>query len=296
MFKNYINKNKPFSNDDDLTDIMLKQLIVEAFIDNEEIFDAILNNLKLKDINLLDGFTIYPEYTGSVNNNDLTIERNDADNHSFLGVSTQFIKNEKYLIKLIDSLKLENINKNENKMTFFLISLLENGYENSINKIIKNKLLTEHEIKVKVIFPEDSFLQKKFLYKHDLEFLCNNIHHLKITKSNEYMFENVIKYALENSNEKQYKILIENINNNLDYSNLSDYKKEEIIRTLVNYAIINPEQMIGINKIDGENKFCVKSFLKLSDNAIENIKEKQMDLINKKLGDINKEKIKAPKI
>lgn len=229
MFDNYFNLQKPEYNNEDLNDLLFKQLIVESFLDNEERFDNILSKLNNDNVSLFEKFTIYPEYAASGSNNEIIVERSGSDYNSFLNASVYFIKNEKYIIKLINNIKKEeldyttkktNVILNQENMTSFIMGLLDNNFENSLKKIIENKLLTEKEIKLKLILPENIYYYNNRKIKfHSLEvdFLSKHIHELKITKRNSHQLNQIYKDVLDKVDTKQYENIIESTNK-LDFS------------------------------------------------------------------------------
>jgi hypothetical protein len=75
-----------------------------------------------------------------------------------------------YLLKLIDVLTRKEVLNNEQDMSIFILGLLNNKYTQAFNKILENNLLTEKEIKLKLILHKQltSYFsrQTNFLSKH----------------------------------------------------------------------------------------------------------------------------------
>lgn len=289
MFDNYFNLQEPIHNNEDLYGLLFKQLITEAFIDNENQFDKILDSLSGKNISMFETFTIYPNYAGSLDGNEVQIERNESDYNSFLAASTVFIKNEKYLSKLVKKLNKEEVKKNIGEMTVFILSLLDNNYKDTFNLILKNELLTEKEIKLKLILPDNLYYykyRKTNFHTLETEFLSENIHELKITKANQHIMANMFKDILNNCSHDQYKKLAENIRYKLDISMIDDYNKKSFLKVLLDFGIINESQTIGNKHLLEDPKIELTSFLALSASTIAQIKQQQTINLEKRLSSI----------
>lgn len=299
MFENYFNLHEPTYNDEDLHNLLFKQLIIEAFVDNESQFDKILKKLIEKDVSLFDTLTIYPEYTGSVNNTDIQIERNDSDYGAFLSASPIFIKDEKYLLKLVNNLNREEVLMNNHSMTVFMLALIDNNYQNAFNKILENNLLTEKEIKLNLILPDNLYYyrhQKTKIYTLEIDFLSKHIHELKINKANVYSLNEIYQYVLSHANREQFKSITEIIQKKVDFSNINNEFKKELFQTFLEFGVLQPNQLVGDKYLIENPTIEIKSFLNLSAFALEKIINLQNINLEKRLSEnstiANKEKIK----
>lgn len=306
MFEKYIKIQEPKHNNDDLINLMFKQLIIESFTDNEEQFDKILKSFKEKDISLFNTFTIYPEYSGSLSNSDVEIERNDSDYGSFISACTYFIKSDKYLTKIVQQINRKEIEDDLYKqegMTSLIFSLLDNNYKNALNTIVSNDILNENEIKLKLILPENMyyFHQRKInIYTLEVDFLSEHIHELRISPRNRHKVADIYKYTLENSNSIQYKMLMNLLTHKVDYSIFDQTEKKQIFKILLEFGIINENQIVGENLLLEEPKIEIKSFLNLGQAAIEQMKLLQGKHLEKRLrstdSEITQKKEKLKKI
>lgn len=298
MLDNYFNLQAPQHNDEDLHNLLFKQLIIEAFTNNEESFDKILFNLARKDISLFDTFTMYPEYSTDRDGNDINIERNSSDYGAFISASLSFIKDEKYIIKLINHIKKPEIEKNQEAMTVVILGLLDNNFKNALSTIIKNDLFTEKEIKLKLILPENPFYyhrRKLNFHTFETEFLSDHIHELKITNRNIHKVPDIFKHVLNHVNTQQYKNLASNINK-IDFSNIDDFNKKLILKILLEFGILQPNQLIGEKQLLKEPKIEVKSFLELSSQALQQIIKLQSSHLEKRLNNENTNETTKDKI
>lgn len=296
MFDNYFKLQEPIHNNEDLYSLLFKQLITEAFIDNEEQFDKILNKLKEKNISLFETLTIHPNYSGSLDGTDIQIERDQSDYNSFLSASTAFIKNEKYISKLVNQLKKDEVKNNIAEMTVFILNLLDNNYKNTFQLILNNELLSEKEIKLKLILPDNLYhykYRKINFHTLETEFLSENIHELKITKANQHVMANMFRDILKNTSHEQYKKIANNIRTKLDISIIDDYHKKDILKVFLEFGIINESQSIGDTYLLENPKVEITSFLALSSSAIEKIKHQQAINLEKRLNSIPSEKYKT---
>lgn len=293
MFDNYFKLQEPVHNNEDLYSLLFKQLITEAFIDNEEQFDKILNKLKEKNISLFETLTIHPNYSGSLDGTDIQIERDQSDYNSFLSASTAFIRDEKYISKLVNTLQKDEVKKNIAEMTVFILNLLDNNYKNTFQLILKNELLTEKEIKLKLILPDNLYhykYRKINFHTLETEFLSENIHELKITKANQHVMANMFRDILKNTSSEQYKKISNNIRNKLDISVIDDYHKKDILKVFLEFGIITDSQSIGDTYLLKDPKIEINSFMALSASAIEKIKQQQVINLEKRLNSIPMEK------
>lgn len=298
MLDHYFNLQRPQHNNEDLNNLLFKQLITDAFTNNEESFDKILFNLTRKNISLFETFTMYPQYTAYQDGNDILVERGESDYNSFIAASVNFIKEEKYILKLINNLKKEDVDKNQEAMTVLILGLLDNNFKNSISKIIENDLLTEKEIKLKLILPENTyyFAQRKInFHTFETEFLSKHIHELNITKRNAGRVDDIYKDVLKNVNSEQYKSISECINK-VDFSIMENYTKKEIFKTLLEFGIIQPNQTIGYDKLIESPTVQVKAFLELGDYALETIMKRQVSHLEKRLNSSQNNEDKTDKI
>jgi hypothetical protein len=107
--------------------------------------------------------------------------------------------------------------------------------------------------------------------------------------------EKIVEFILENANTKQFKNFSESIFKT-DFKNVSDSNKKDIFKKLFEYGILNENQLIGMNKINEDVTIDVKSFLKISDIAMMNLKELQVkhfeERLNKFENNIKEKKIK----
>lgn len=301
MLDNYFNLQAPQHNDEDLHNLLFKQLITDAFVDNEESFDRILIKLMNKGVSLFDTFTMYPQYAGSHDGNDISIERSESDYNSFIAASINFIKDEKYIVKIIKHIKKPEIEKNQEAMTVLIIGLLDNNFKNALSTIINNDLLSEKEIKLKLILPENSYHyhhRKINFHKFETDFLSKHIHELNVTKRNAHKLNEIYSHVLNNVNSEQYKSISECINK-VDFSIVEGYEKKEIFKILLEFGILQPNQIIGYEKLLDNPKIEVKSFLDLGEKVLENIIKKQSSHLEKRLNltiDIDTKKEKVRKI
>lgn len=287
MFENYFNLEEKKLNIDDLGNLIFKQLIVYSFEDNEEKFDLNLSKLKSNNISLFNVFTIDSEYAGNVdgNGNDVFIEKIDSDYSSFIQACVLFIDDEKYLKKIVNHLNKEEVLKNMSDMTPFLLNLLDRNKKDTFFEIMKSGLLTEKEIKLDLISPNNAYYfvhRKEPFYKLEVEFLSNHFHELNISKSMENHMSKIVNFILENATIKQFKNFSESILKT-DFKNFSEYGKQEIFKKLFEYGILNENQLIGMNKINEDVTIDVKSFLKISDIAMMNLKELQVKHFEERL-------------
>lgn len=298
MLDNYFNLQPPEHNDEDLHNLLYKKLITDAFINNEVDFDKTLESLKEKNISLFGTFTIYPQYSAYQDGNDIMVERNESDYNSFIAASINFIKEEKYLIKLIKALTRDDVEKNQEPMTALIIGLLDNNFTNALSTIINNDLLSEKEIKLKLILPENSYHyhhRKINFHTFETDFLSKHIHELNITKRNSHKLNEIYSHVLKNVNSEQYKSISKCINK-VDFSIMEGYSKKEIFKTLLEFAIIQPNQTIGYDKLLDNPQIEVKSFLDLGENALENIIKKQSSHLEKRLNSTDNSEIIKEKI
>lgn len=299
MLDNYFNLQAPQHNDEDLHNLLFKKLITDAFINNEIDFDKTLESLKEKNISLFGTFTIYPQYSAYQDGNDIIVERNESDYNSFIAASINFIKEEKYFIKLIKGLTRDEVEKNQEPMTALITGLLDNNFKNALSTIINNDLLSEKEIKLKLILPENLYhyhQRKTNFHTFETDFLSKHIHELNITKRNSHKLNEIYSHVLKNVNSEQYKSISECINK-VDFSIMEGYEKKEIFKTLLEFGILQPNQIIGYEKLLDNPKIEVKSFLDLGEKALENIIKKQISHLEKRLNstidmDTKKEKVR----
>lgn len=298
MFDTYFKLQDSQNNDDDLINLLFKQLIIEAFTDNEIPFNQILKSLKEKDISLFNSLTIYPQYTGFTNNNEVQIERGDSDYASFVSACAYFIKNEKYLIKIIQHLSkeiLDGSDYQQDALTSFTISLLDNNQKSAFKEIITSELLSEKEIKLKLILPENlANYQYRKIHFHtlELEFLSDNLHDLKITKKNMHKVLEIYADTLANANSQQYKKLVNILLYKIDFSIFDDHTKKEIFKKLLEFGVIGENQIVGTTTLLKEPSIEIKSFLNLSVSVLETTKNLQNQHLERRLNMYSNEPLK----
>lgn len=291
MFENYFNLEEKKLNIDDLGNLIFKQLIVYAFEDNEEKFDLNLSKLKSNNISLFNVFTIDAEYAGNLDGNgsDVFIEKIDSDYSSFIQACVLFIDDEKYLKKIVNHLNKEEVLKNMSDMTPFLLNLLDRNKKDAFFEIMKSGLLTEKEIKLDLISPNNAYYfvhRKEPFYKLEIEFLSNHFHELNISKSMQNYIDKIVAFILENANTKQFKNFSESVLKT-DFKNVSESNKQDIFKKLFEYGILNENQLIGMNKINEDMTVDLKSFLKISDVAMLNLKELQVKHFEERLNKVD---------
>ena len=199
----------------------------------------------------------------------------------------------KYISKLVNTLQKDEVKKNIAEMTVFILNLLDNNYKNTFQLILKNELLTEKEIKLKLILPDNLYhykYRKINFHTLETEFLSENIHELKITKANQHVMANMFRDILKNTSSEQYKKISNNIRNKLDISVIDDYHKKDILKVFLEFGIITDSQSIGDTYLLKDPKIEINSFMALSASAIEKIKQQQVINLEKRLNSIPMEK------
>lgn len=293
MFKNFFDERINNKKDKDLNNIMFKQLIIESFKDNEIEFDKIMISFKNNNISLFDEFTINPDYKATLYQDDFSnsvaIEKQEfSEYESFLAAAPRFIKNEKYLIKIVENMDIQTKADNKEQMVEFVIELFNNNHKKTVAKIIEKGIFSKKELKLELILYSKSNSKMSNAFTHEGDFISDNIEEIKISRKTYAKAFQIYNYVLLNSNITQYKKIKESIIQKVNLGDIENNLKSRFMILFLEFDIIQPNQMIGEKIISVNPKVLAEKYV-FGMHTLKSIaitKEKNMTIIKNNNPDV----------